>query len=865
MQVYLLSDATLWQLEEWGTSEPTNPPIRVSSFPTDVFTDLAAAGIINEPTRNEEQVQWVALRNWKYSCRFRLDSFNHARTYVLALDGLDTVATVILNGIFLETSDNMFVPLRINLDLSILREDNVLEIKFASATLRAKQLEETHGKSMCSNGDPSRVYLRKAQYHWGWDWGPTFVTCGVWRDVHLECFEARIDHVYAQVNVHESLKFASIKVLMDVQVSRASLIDPASMSCIVSIQTPSGTTLVIKSFRGFKSDNDLGNTSAILNIQKTIAEIKIGNPQLWFPIGAGQQPLYNITCTLLHPTRPTPLHTHSHKFGIRRLELVEQHLPAPNTQQTSFYFSINNRPVLAAGSNWIPSSTSLSHLSNPRTYKKWLTLLIQGNQNMIRVWGGGVYESDAFYELCDELGIMVWQDFMFACAAYPAYDAFVKSIREEATVVVKRLRRFASLVIFTGNNEDYAFAEENPQLGYDPKCDDETQWKSSKFPARLLYERVLPEIISTHSPSIPYKPGSPWTSHGRPSGSLDAGDSHQWNVWHGTQEPYQNYGKLCGRFISEFGMQGFPVLETSRSFFEDGTLDEEMDAASKVLDSRNKATGFSKRLGGYLFENLRFGGTRLDEFTYATQLVQSEALATAYSLWRREWGTPGNHRTGGALVWQLNDCWPCVSWSIVDHNVRPKPSYFGIKRVIAPVTVGLSKKGDGKCEVWAVNTTEEQVEGILELKWFGYRDGDVKGRERWDVIVPKNCSVELGVVEIGSCVEDLIVGAQILSGDGTVLCTRSDWPQPLKYLPKLVPNRGVKVDVENHGDGCATLRVFVERPVKGLNLTIQGCKEGDEEVKVSDNFVDVLPGDVVVIQVEGWREGMSVGWLYYNM
>ncbi|ORY43380.1 glycoside hydrolase [Rhizoclosmatium globosum] len=659
-----LTDPSMWSLSEWS-NVPTHKlritsEIPVASFPTDVFADLLAA----------KEILTLLLRSTNTRCLGY-----HCATGIswgacdLCFDGLDTVAEVLLNGTSIGKSDNMFVPLRISV-AHLLTKNNVLEIRFESAVNVAKARELEYGKSMVWNGDASRVYLRKAQYHWGWDWGPTLVSCGVWRN------------------------HATLTVFAEVDISRIGLL-LEDMACLVSLQTPTGITLFNKAFRGFKTKP--------YNDSHKVLEYTIENPELWFPIGTGKQPLYKLKCTLLHPSYPIPLSTYSRKLGIRRLELIETKLPGPGDKMT-FYFSINNRPIFCAGSNWIPADSLLSRVTKD-TYKKWLTVLVNGNQNMVRVWGGGVYEDDSFYQLCDEMGILVWQDFMFACGAYPAHGEFVLSVEKEAQAVVKRLRRFASVAIFTGNNEDYAFAESYPELGYDL----EMMMRNSG-----LHPNFLPDTFTSGY----FLPGSPWTSNGSASSDTSSGDIHQWNVWHGTQEPYQNYGKLAGRFISEFGMQAFPTVKTTHSFFEAGTSEAEMDPVS---------TGFAKRLAGYVFENVRFG-TGLNEFTYATQLMQAEALSTAYRLWKREWGSPHNRRVGGALVWQLNDCWPCVSWSICDYNLNPKPAYFSIKRELAPITLGIERRVVEESDtifldVWGVNTSDTEIRGTLVITGFDYESG----------------------------------------------------------------------------------------------------------------------------------------------
>ncbi|NJR31195.1 hypothetical protein HC762_00065 [bacterium] len=303
-----------------------------------------------------------------------------------------------------------------------------------------------------------------------------------------------------------------------------------------------------------------------------------------------------------------------------------------------------------------------------------------------RVWGGGIYEDESFYNACDELGILVWQDFMFACGNYPCFPSLLLSVRREATLNVRRLRNHPSLAIFSGNNEDYQVAE-SAGLEYDYADKLPESWLKTDFPARYIYEFLLPDILRSECPSIPYHPGSPW-GDGRQTSDPTVGDLHQWNVWHGTQEKYQIFDCLGGRFNSEFGMEAFPHMETVKRFVEDS---KDLYPQSRAMDFHNKATGHERRLATYLVENVRTV-TDLKPYIHLTQLIQSEAVSYAYRGWRRQWNKAGERKCGGALVWQLNDCWPTISWSICDYYLRKKPAYYTSARCMAPIAIGIRRE-----------------------------------------------------------------------------------------------------------------------------------------------------------------------------
>lgn len=473
-----------------------------------------------------------------------------------------------------------------------------------------------------------------------------------------------------------------------------------------------------------------------------------------------------------------------------------------------------------------------------------------------RVWGGGIYEDDAFYNACDELGIMVWQDFMFGCGNYPCFPEILKSIKEEAHAQVRRIRHHPSLVIFAGNNEDYQ-VQESAKLTYDYADKNEDNWLKSDFPARYIYESLLPKVVDAEAPSIPYHPGSPW-GDGKISSDPTVGDMHQWNVWHGTQEKYQIFDSLGGRFNSEFGMEAFPHLATIKSFVEDP---KDLYPQSHVLDFHNKADGHERRIATYLVENVRTA-TDLEAYIHLTQLIQCEALMFGYRGWRKQWGD--NRHCGGALVWQLNDCWPTISWAIVDYYLRRKPSYYAMARVLAPIAVGVRRNHHDwsvsharepktqDWELWAVSSRLEDIEADVEVRFISVETG----KEIKDKIIQKGIKIKAnGTTDITNGIidnmdeEPHVLAARIWV-NGEIVARDMDWPQPLKYLP--FPKRNAKVEVR--GD---QMHVTVDRPVKCLVF------EEREGYHLSDSAIDLAPGDEQVVKVRGLKKGEEpLSWTY---
>ena len=474
--------------------------------------------------------------------------------------------------------------------------------------------------------------------------------------------------------------------------------------------------------------------------------------------------------------------------------------------------------------------------------------MVDGNQVMIRVWGGGIYEEDVFYEACDELGVMVWQDFMFGCGNYPTFPSILESIKQEVVANLRRMRHHPSIVLYAGNNEDYQVQESN-RLTYNYEDKDPESWLKTNFPARYIYEKLLPDCMAEESPGVAYHPGSPW-GDGKISSDPTVGDMHQWNVWHGTQEKYQIFDTLGGRFNSEFGMEGFPHIDTIDYFLTDPA---QRYPQSHQLDFHNKADGHERRIATYLVENFRTT-TDMEGYIHLTQLVQSEALMFGYRGWRQQWGR--QRHCGGALVWQLNDCWPTTSWAIVDYFLRKKPSYYAMARVLLPVAVAVKREHHdwsvaharpakkSEFELWVASFKTEEIKATVELRFISIKTGkDIKEPIVFkDVKITPNGTTDLHKGTLDNLAEEPHVLAAKISIDGKVVARDMDWPQPLKYLS--FEDRGLKVDVRG-----TAMHITADKPTKGLVF------EEREGVLVNDSAIDVAPGDEQIVQVKGLKPG----------
>ncbi|KAF8307944.1 glycoside hydrolase family 2 protein [Clavulina sp. PMI_390] len=870
-----------WEFTQLGGGEANKDGewLKASKPVTSVHVELLKLKKIPDPFvgLNEYDVQWVGESDWAFRTSFDVSDgslkVDHAD---LVFDGLDTYATVELNGKKILETNNMLVSYRVAAKEHLKAGENVLLITFSSTFLKGKGLEKEHGQLGLWNGDSSRLHIRKAGYNYGWDWGPVLMTVGPWKPIYLHTYTQRITDMRITYNVSlepsaSNAQSEGVSITVDV----SALLTPSSLEkgetkVEITLLQPDG--LPHAKF-DVHTASFASSASSVHAASTTTAQAKWDAPtgalQLWYPVnlGVGRQTLYTVRAKLVDSASGAVLDVCNKRVGFRKVRIVQE--PLKDEEGRSFFFEVNGVPVFCGGSNWIPADSFLTEIS-PERYRDWLQLLVDGNQNMVRVWAGGIFEPDVFYDICDELGIMVWQDFLFGCGQYPAYDEFLERVKPEAEQAVVRLRHHASLVILAGNNEDYQVAESlKLELDYadeDPKSD----FRKTNFPARHIYERFLPEIVERLS-DVYYHRGSPYSGFGKETTDRAYGDLHQWNVWHGSQEPWHNWDKLAGRFVSEFGMQGYPDRRTIDYWTGGEKL--ERYPQSRTSSSHNKADGFERRLELYLMENFKHAFD-MDSYIYYTQVMQAETLASAYRLWRRNWKGPGREYTAGALVWQINDCWPVTSWAIVDYFLRPKPAYYAVSRELRPYTVGMTRKDvktprkdkpdssayyeiDTRVEIWGTNGTLQEEKVTLHLDAFDLHDATFQSSEQHPVTLTPNQSTELwqGRVpgqDIRTCISQpprtIIISARLISADGTVLARYANWPEPFKFVHFPTPEEvGLKITVT---PDVSTIRLTCLRPIKGVVLDA----EGDEDVKWSDSAVDMVPGDEQVILAWGLGE-----------
>jgi len=648
-----------------------------ASVPGTIHTDLLNANKIKDPffSDNEKSLKWIAESNWVYQVGFDLTAEMNRENLFLVFDGLDTVSEVELNGQVVGQTNNMFRRYRFPISKILRDSRNQLQVRFKSPMNIGRDLLHQYGE-IFSARNKERTYLRKAQYSFGWDWGPAFPTVGIWRPVYLE----QLDQAWIQSVRFDTLElddsFAKVVIKIDLKTQSDG---DYEIKCDLSLKDKQISQLKSVSIKSGSDATNRDTSEGNSNIIEIPLEVK--DPSAWWPNGHGDQPLYDLKVTLSNSDEL--LDQAERKIGIRIVELVLQE----DAKQT-FYFKINGKPVYLKGANWIPADSFIPRISESK-YQKIVTMARDAGMNILRIWGGGIYEQPDFYELCDQLGVLIWQDFMFACSSYPENDFFMENVRKEAREIVTKLQYHPSIIIWCGNNEnEWIWYREN--LG---------SYKT--MPGYSLFHHELKEISQELDPNRPYWPTTPFGLEEDPN-SVKSGNRHAWEIWSGWID-YQNVKNDKSLFVSEFGFQGPANIDTLNSVIKE----ENRYIQDEIFEFHNKQIEGNERLIRFLAGHLPLM-TNWEDFIYLTQLNQGFALKTCLEHWRNRWP-----KTAGSIIWQLNDCWPVTSWSLVDSELNPKISYFFIKSIFSDPTI-LIRDSEAGITATVVNESSEEFKGLLE-------------------------------------------------------------------------------------------------------------------------------------------------------
>lgn len=634
---------TEWIFKQEGKQE-TYP----ATVPGEVHLDLFENKRIDDPfwEDNEIKQRWIENENWVYSTFIEVsDSLLQNEHIELQFDGLDTYAKVYVNEELVLTADNMFRTWKIDVKPYLNKGRNYIDVHFESPIMHNKATVESYPHQLPSGNETTDIktkvssFTRKAAYHFGWDWGPRFVTAGIWRPVHLNTWnKARIVNVYTTTQ-NLSKDKAEMNTQVEVEVSEAGAYQLVIDGIEQTHQFIAGTNYVSYDF-------------------------SINNPRIWQCNGNGKANLYNQNVELKFNS--ITIQVTKSTFGARTIELVNE----SDSIGTSFFFKLNGEPVFMQGANYIPQDVFLPRVK-PEQYERLLQQVKDANMNMIRVWGGGIYENDLFYDLCDQYGILVWQDFMFAGSLYPDDEAFKDNIKQEVRDNIKRLRQHPCLALWCGNNE-IEVAWNNwgwqKQYGYSPQDSTEI-WQNYQS----IFHELIPQQLSELDPQRNYTSTSPLSNWGTAE-NFNHSSMHYWGVWHG-REPFENFENNVGRFMVEYGFQSFPELSSLRQVISE----ENLNLGSDIMQLRQKSyignDLIMQHISQYHYHHRSNPFLSFEEFVNQSQETQALGLQMAIKAHKAK-----QPHCMGTLFWQLNDCWPGPSWSVIDYYGKPKVAYEVVKK-----------------------------------------------------------------------------------------------------------------------------------------------------------------------------------------
>jgi beta-mannosidase len=795
-----------WEFSEVGTDNWLSAKV-----PGTVHADLMKAGIIEDPhyRLNENDAQWIETKDWEYRTTFFLEKKMLAwERLELDFEGLDTYAEVFLNDSLILKSDNMFVGFSLDVKSILKVGNNDLRIVFLSPVnegmKKLKQIDYIIPavNEQAPEDERTNVFTRKAPFHYGWDWGPRLVTSGIWRPITLKARGiVAIEDVFVQtqqISAEEALLSSIIEIYAtEAGTYELSLAYPESSSSIKNIVT-------------------LKEGLNVINF-----DFSIENPRLWWSNGLGEQYLYALTFRL--EKNNSVLSAKELNFGVRTLKLVQ----TPDEVGRSFYFELNGVPVFMKGANVIPSETLTPSVTREQ-YNRLIKNTVDANMNMLRVWGGAIYEEDYFYELCDKNGILIWQDFMFACALQPGDEAHLENIRQEAIYNVRRLRNYASLALWCGNNENLHGIHHWWDGMFEPEVE-AFMWRTYE---RIFHE-ILPQVVKEHHSGIDYWSTSP-SAYENQLADRKSGDEHDWTIWFG-EKPFSAYGEDVPRFVSEYGLQAFPGMHTINDF----SVADDRDIKSTVMRHRQRgkmeyvAPGFdgNDMIKRYMSRYYNVP-EKFEHFVYVSQLLHAKAYKTALESHRRNMP-----HCMGSLYWQINDSWPAISWATVDYYGRWKAAHYAVRKANEEIIVAPALSNN-VFDVYAVSDRLETLSNV-ELSVVAM---DFNGKELFvstnTIDVPSNTSTKVYSENFRKLAANLDYSSMLVYvalKDGEEVLANNIFYAVNPKEQKL-PAANIKTSVVKNETGYS---IEVSSDVLVRNLFID-TPYGD--VFASDNYFDLLPG-----------------------
>ena len=807
-------------------SHPEAAEWREAAIPGSVQTDLLKAGVIGDPfyRDNEGRLQWIGLADWDYRLSFKVDSATLKRGHVeLVFDGLDTFADVTLNGRKLLSADNMFRRWRVPVKGALRSGENKLEVHLHSPIARLlpwllKQPYALPGEFDSAFGDEPKGkqtanYIRKANYQYGWDWGPRYVTQGIWQPVRLESWDdVRLSDFHV-AQPHVDADVAELRAEAAVQADQA-----GKVKLLVSWSAPDGSR------QEASQDVELRKGDNALSLP-----IRIEHPRRWWPAGYGAQDMYRFEVALSRDG--ATLAAASRATGLRSVELRRD----KDQWGRGFAFVVNGVPVFAKGANLIPFDSFPTRVTDERM-AQILRSARDANMNMLRMWGGGHYQSDAFYEEADKLGLMIWQDFMFGGAIPPYDEAFRDNTRVEAVEQVRRLRDHPSIVLWCGNNE--------VQTGWE-SWDDRKKFQQSLAPEereriengmKALFGDTLRNVVKENAPEVPYWASSPSTDYEGPANQLTDGDYHSWSVWSGSK-PIEQYLTETPRFQSEYGLQSFPVMATVRAFAED----RDMQPNSPVMRAHQKFANGDGNDRLLLYIRKYYGEPKdFESFVYLSQVMQAEGIELAAEHLRSV-----RPQAMGSLYWQLNDVWPGASWSSVDYFGRWKALQFHARRFYAPVRVAAVHH-DGQSEVFVISDRTEPFNATLRSRVMTMDGKVLRERKQALKVAPLSSAKVANPTDAELLRKADPAGTfavyDLLDDKGETLSRHLLFVKPPIGLK--LPDPDLKAELRDNGQG-GVLVVSAKRLAREVWVDF-----GSLDATPEDNAFDLLPGETRELRVD---------------
>ena len=809
----------------WTFNEIDGEHSGKATVPGTIHTDLLASKLIEDPfyRLNERSQQWIDKKDWEYHAVLNISEkeFNKDNL-VLSFEGLDTYADVFINDSLVLSANNMFRKWEVNLKPLVKIGNNKLKILLHSPIKKGLKLLDNHYALPAINDQSEigemenkkvSIFTRKAGYHYGWDWGPRLVTSGIWKPIVLKMWdELRVTDVFIKqpkVTKEKAVLVCDVTLELD-----------TALSGEIKVSDSNSETVYTSSNFNFEA-----------GVQTVSLPFSINNPKLWWSRGLGAPNMYDFTVSVLDKNG-NQMSIQTVSTGLRSIKLIRE----KDDVGESFLFEINGVQAFIKGANYIPNDNFLPRVVQS-DYEKVIKDAVDANMNMLRVWGGGIYENDIFYKLCNENGLMVWQDFMFACSMYPGDAAFLENVKQEAVDNVIRLRNHPSIAVWCGNNEiNTAWSHYSEGgWGWKERYDDAQREEIQKAYLDIFHD-ILPNVIERYSESD-YWPSSPqagFEPEEHAGYETTSGDMHYWGVWHG-QHPFEDFEKYKARFMSEYGFQSFPDFETVKKY----AIVEDFNIESDVMASHQRSGIGNLRIKEYMGWDYKMP-SNFEDFLYMSQVLQGKGVKMAIEAHRR-----AMPYCMGTMYWQINDCWPVASWSSTDYYHKWKALHYKVKKAYEPMLLTIHKENNDII-IHGISDALKDKKGTLQLTVFNF-NGETVLQTKERVTIKANTSTQIfqtknRILLNNKKSDKLVLKAEFLDEANTTILAENlfyfEKPKSLKLEEPTIKTEILKKDKKTF------LKINSDKLVKDLYINFAG-----QSVFLSDNYFDLLPNQPKTVEL----------------